>query len=440
MDMINGHLPSMKRCLLSSLTFVGFVCGIGCFSEEAHAQWQISTIDSEGFNSRYECSMCLNAQGEPHILYQGHGKGGRVFSGDFRHVVRQDGTWKRQTVESDCSLSSCQSAIGGSGAPYILYQIFNTKDRDGLKLAWKQTRGWTKSDIYSKDISPDEMKKRFGLSSFSLGLMVSHNFCLAVDTTDVVHIAYVDPGKHTLLYGRKGLTETDWRWKSLEDVGPHKISTSLIWPSMAVSKSGKIFVAYKKYEAKQNGRGRLIRLRLATMSEGKWAFETVKDKLAHIEGRTKIWVGPSEEPIVSYTKCAYSKTRWVAAPMYSVVVRRLQNEKRTWREEFVGRPGDIVRSVVAAKSGQFRIVYTRAAKGDPDQRYASAVVVATKAAGRWSEKTVLDVAKMPLTAKVQVMSAQIGPDNCLKMLFVSQAKKKYLLTLKYGTLKLGQPK
>ena len=153
--------------------------------------WHFSTVDSSGFTWGYACSIGAGVAGGPHIFYQGRGKGDRpMVSGDFQHASLRERTWRKEIVDRDCSVfGNIYPAFGRSGAPHLLYQVFNTRGRDGLKYAYRRNHVWEKQDIYGKEISAAEMKRRFDVTSFSLGLMVTYNFCLTIDGRDRLHLA-----------------------------------------------------------------------------------------------------------------------------------------------------------------------------------------------------------------------------------------------------------
>ena len=154
----------------------------------AKGEWEFSTVDSCGFNSGYTCSVCVGIDGKPHLFYQGRGKGNRLAYGDFMYASLHEGNWKSETVYSDCSVfGATYPALSRSGSLHLLYQIFNSPGRKGLKYVCKRDNVWKTENIYNKEISESEMERRFGTKSFSLGLMVSGNFCFTVDRRSRLH-------------------------------------------------------------------------------------------------------------------------------------------------------------------------------------------------------------------------------------------------------------
>ncbi|GAG30168.1 unnamed protein product, partial [marine sediment metagenome] len=229
--------------------------GVASPVPSAKRQWQFSTVDSSGFSAGYACSICVGTDGGPHLFYQGRGKGDRpMVSGDFVHAFLHEGNWRSETVDTDCTVfGAVYPAVSRSGTLHLLYQVFNSPGRDGLKYACKRDQAWVTEDIYNKEIPEREMERRFGVTSFSLGLMVTDNFCFAVDRRNKLHLCYLDPEKHVLMYGVKSEERGEWRWEVLEDVGPYELSCSRIWPSIAAGPSGRIFITYKRYQAEADG-------------------------------------------------------------------------------------------------------------------------------------------------------------------------------------------
>ena len=297
----------------------------------ARREWACSTVDSSGFNSAYICSICVGADGKPHLFYQGRGKGNRQAYGDFMYASLHEGNWKSETVDSDCSVFGVTyPAVSRSGSLHLLYQIFNSPGRKGLKYICKRDNAWKTENIYNKEISESEMERRFGVTRYSLGLMVTGNFCFTVDRRGRLHACYLDPESHTLMYGIKDDEHGEWRWEALEDVGPYKISCSRIWPSIAASPRGEVFISYKKYQTEADGSLASIELRLATLSDKGRTLETVAERLTFIDGSSTVACDAMGSPHVAYQRAIPAKSRGMVPDMSVVYATRAPDG---WRHE-----------------------------------------------------------------------------------------------------------
>jgi len=298
----------------------------------ARSEWEFLTVDSSDFHSAYICSVCVGADGKPHLFYQGRGKGNTSqVTGDFVHAFLHEGNWKSETVDSDCSVfGATYPALSRSGSPHLLYQRFNSPGRKGLKYVCRRDNVWKEENIYNKEISEHEMERRFGTRSYSLGLMVNRNFCFTVDRRSRLHACYLDPERHTLVYGIKNEEHSEWRWEALEDVGPYKFSCSRIWPSIAASPSGEVFVAYKKYQTEADGSLASIELRLATLSDKGRTLETIAERLSFIDGSSTVACDAMGSPHVAYCRAMPTKNLGMFPDMSVVYATRTPDG---WRHE-----------------------------------------------------------------------------------------------------------
>jgi len=419
------------RTSLALVQLAVSVAAAGTAAESVPDEWYFSTLDSAGFNARYVSSICLSQRGEPHVFYQGYGRGDRpMISGGLLHAFLEDGVWRSETVDSDCSVfGDIFPVVDSTGTPHVVYQIFNTAGRDGLKYARKQAGRWVSRDIYNKEIPEAEMKRRFGVTSFSLGLMVTNNFCFTADGRDVLHICYLDPEKHTLTYGCKGRKQAEWRWEALEDVGPYRISCSRIYPSIATSTRDKIFVAYKKYETGGDGKPASIKLRLATLSGKRWSFETVAEDVCFIDGGSLVASDAQGGPRIAYYRAKPAKT-WGMFPDMSIVYAR--KVKTEWRYEIVCPVAAALLSVGTDAKGNPRVTFVDLKKREGEKESGPGnLIVASRKSGSWSKATIRE------NEVSRALALAIDRHGYAHIVFSSlTGKGNSQLALRYGRFKL----
>lgn len=299
-----GSRDHTATCLRLFVAVSALASGSGLRADGPRpAAARFSTVDSSGFNARYVYSLCLDSKGMPHLLYQGFGQTDRPgVSGPLVHAAFKQGAWQKEVVLPRDPWSSVhgsmQTGFDSSGCLHCLYSV--TGKAPGLMHGSKSAEEWTHRTVFAENVPEDEMKRRFGVTSPSLPL-VNENFSMSVGGDDKVHICFLDPAEHVLWYGTKEAQQHEWELRSLEDVGPHEISTSRIWPAVAAGPRGKVFVTYKKYAQRAHANRGAIELRLATCSEKGWTFETVV-KLGPVDGFSQLAADAQGRPRVVYTR------------------------------------------------------------------------------------------------------------------------------------------
>lgn len=304
-------------------------------TDPTNDEGQFSTIDSSGFNARYVYLLCLDNNGIPHVLYQGFGEGDRpMTSGAFVHAVLQEGIWQNQVIQErdrwSCLYGSIQAAFDSSGALHCLYYVGGKNP--GLKYGRKSSEQWTHQTVFDNNISENEMKRRFQVTSPSLPLLIP-NFCMAAGKYDFLHIAFLDPAEHVLWYGTRHASQKQWKMQAIEDVGPHNISVSRIWPAITVGPNGEVLITYKKYSGDAKAGKLSIELKLATCSDKKWTFETIT-RLGYIDGRSQLAIDSEGHAHVLYTRAKPNKTLTLGMPPDIELVYATK-ERTEWKHETV---------------------------------------------------------------------------------------------------------
>jgi len=116
-----------------------------------------------------------------------------------------------------------------------------------------------------------------------------------------IHICFLDPVEHILYYGINKIGQNEWKLQKIEDVGPHNISVSRIWPKIKVGPDYKVFVTYKKYVEDPDTKRRTIYLKLATYYRGLWDFETIENT-GFIDGLSELDVDTKGNVHIVYSR------------------------------------------------------------------------------------------------------------------------------------------
>lgn len=148
------------------------------YARKVGGAWQIETVDPEEHRG-YNCSLVIDAEGNPHISYKGDGL----------MYARYDGsTWRRTQVDNDWGAGDAISlALDGHGRPHIAYSVLDYPDR-WLRYAYFDGFDW---QIENVDTAAET--SRFEWMS------------LAMDAENQPHIAYHDLQPNDLKYAVKGL-------------------------------------------------------------------------------------------------------------------------------------------------------------------------------------------------------------------------------------------
>ncbi len=414
----------MQNCSLAVIfSLIAIIVLTVQSSSAAEGEWSFNIVDScydavDYFNS----SIHLDSKERPQVVFQRDANRGSGLS----YARREGDTWKTQAIEDDGSVFSIHFALDGSDVPHILYSIFNCP-AEGLKYAAADGMKWEKATIYSKPSPPKEdMLKRFGCDSYSLGLMVSDSNDLATDKNGGVHIVYADPESEKVVYGYRPKGAKNWTLESLEKVGNHKLTCSRIMPLVRVSPTGEIWVIYKRYTEEKTTNGvRTVRieLRLAVKVGSEWKYSTITDKLGFIDGASKVFFGKAGECLVAYSVCCQSRFN---DPATTWVLVQLKNGQ--WVERYEGESREQL--LTAAWLGEhFNILVTRVRPDRPADGTVlqdKLVCLGASADWKWKAKDLLQLKNR------RVLAVDLSQTGDVYALFFSSGSPS---TLECGILK-----
>jgi hypothetical protein len=432
-DMIFYSLRS--GCLIMVLTFI-IPLSDWCFAVgEAKETWQFSTVDSSGFNSRYIYSLCLDNNSMPHVLYQGFGEGDRMSHGAFVHAELREGKWQQETIlERDvwsCLYSSVYADFDSEDSLHVLYCVGGTGY--GLKYGSKSSGQWSHQTIFNENVAGNEMKELFGVTSPSF-LLLSPNFCMSVGRDDILHMAFLDPAKHVLIYRTKQASDERWKWHVIGDVGPHNISVSRIWPAITAGSNGRVLMTYKKYvEEDANIRKRSIELMLATSSGNNWTHETVVERIGYIDGISQLAIDSKGCVHILYTRAKPSLKLDTIPDMELVYATR---EGTEWKNESIFTvPDDGSFSLALSPDGNpcvlintFKHFFMK-----PQEGGAGDIILLKRQKGKWSTTTIANGGAYSAGSQMR-----IDKSGLVHIVFPSvDDNKDRTLTLKYAVMSDG---
>jgi hypothetical protein len=407
-------------------------------SEPLKGTWQFSTVDSSGFNSRYIYSLCLDNNPMPHVLYQGFGEGDRMSHGAFVHAELREGRWQQETIlERDvfsCLYGSVHADFDNEDSLHVLYCVGGTDY--GLKYGSKSSGRWSHQTIFNENTSKNEMKKHFGVSSPSFPLL-SPNFCMSAGPDDILHMAFLDPAKHVLWYGKRQPSEEHWQRQVVDDVGPHNITVSRIWPAITAGSDGRVLMTYKKYvEEDANIRKRSIELMLATSSGNNWTRETVVERIGYIDGISQLAIDSKGLVHILYTRAKPSMRDDTIPDMELVYATR---EGTEWKNESIFTLPDNGSFSLALSPDGNPCVLVNTFKHffmKPQEGEAGDIILLKRQKGKWSTTTIADGDAYSAGAQMR-----IDKSGFAHVVFPSvDDSKDRALTLKYAVMSGGLSK
>jgi len=412
---------------------VSILASGSCFAADQPRQGaaSFSTVDSSGFNSRYVYSLCLDSKGIPHILYQGFGEWDRpMVSGPLVHSTLKEGTWQKEVVFQrdhwSCVYGTIHTGFDSSGGLHCLYYV--SGKTPGLKYGSVSAGRWTHRTVFSKNVPEEEMKRRFGVTSPSLPLVIP-NFSMSIAGDDKLHICFLDPAEHVLWYGTKEARQHEWELQRLEDVGPHNISASRIWPAVAAGPNGEVFVTYKRYAEPAKGKRRSIELRLATLSQKHWTFETLVEELGYIDGFSQVAVDAKGRPHVVYSRAKPSRT-WGVSPDEELVYATKAEDR--WKHETVLTllEGNGSFSLALGPSARPRLLVNTFKRSDSKGPHRGDLLLLKRGKAEWSTATLVQGSASSVAAQMRT-----DKSGALHFVFVSVAEgKNRTVVLRYGVM------
>ena len=121
------------------------------YAVENGGNWQISLID-EGEGTGLYCRLVLDREGSPHIAYWDS-------RGWVKYAHRSGQSWEIETVDN-CA-GRCTLSLDPEGNPYLLYE--GASPRGYLKLAFLRENLWS---ILSLDSSGAYMASAIGADNY----------------------------------------------------------------------------------------------------------------------------------------------------------------------------------------------------------------------------------------------------------------------------------
>jgi hypothetical protein len=397
-----------------------------------------STIDSSGFNSRYIYSLCLDNNAIPHVLYQGFSVDHPILHGPFVHAELREGRWQKETilerVVSSHLYGSIHADFDSEDSLHVLYCVGGTGY--GLKYGSRSSGKWSHQTIFNENVSKSEMKKLFGLTSSSFHLL-SPNICMSVGTDDILHMAFLDPAKHVLRYRTKQASDEQWKPHVVDDVGPHNITVSRIWPAITAGSNGGVLMTYKKYvEEDTNIRKRSIELMLAASSGNNWMHETVAERMGYIDGISQLVIDSKAVVHILYTRIKPSMIYGLIPDMDLVYATR---EGTEWKNESIfTMPDNGTFSLALSPDGNPCVLVNTSKHSfmKYSEGKAGDIILLKRNKGKWSTTTIADGDAYAAGAKMRIDKSGLA-----HIVFPSvDGSKNGALTLKYAVISGGLSK
>jgi len=385
--------------------------------------WRFSTIDDTTRMTawHWDC-LRLDSKGDPHVVFHDDVE----YGPDFFRARLRDGAWRALAIGQRCAPRRVRFAIDGKDTLHVLFSPGNSMV-NGLTHACTEDKSWRWTTLYDKPTQAEKEEMRGGGSyPGTLNDRASGTSNMAVDENGGVHVVYVDPETALLTYGHRAPGEKRWQWETLENVGDHEVSVSRIFPYVAVSPSGQVWVTYKTYkEGRTSGGARTvdIKLRLAVKQGAQWKYESVVDGMGFIDGASKIIFGEGDRCAIAYAAnvAEIDSTVRMAWPL-------LQRADGQWVERYSGEPRE---QLLAARwvDGRLRMLMTRVRPDRPDDGTMLQdflVLLTARDDGKWATDYLLELHDR------QAISGVIGNQGDLHVVFTRKQGKS--TALEYATL------
>ncbi len=358
-----------------------------------------------------------------------------ILHGPFVHAEIREGRWQKETIlekdVSSCLYGSIHAGFDSEGSLHVLYCVGGTDY--GLKYGSKSSGQWSHQTIFNENVSKSEMKKLFGLTSSSFHL-ISPNICMAVGTDDILHMAFLDPAKHVLRYRTKQASDEQWKRHVVDDVGPHNITVSRIWPAITAGSKGGVLMTYKKYvEEDANIRKRSIKLMLAASSGSNWMHETVVERMGYIDGISQLAIDSTGIVHILYTRIKPSMIYDLIGDMDLFYATRKGIE---WKNESIFTlPDNGSFSLALSPDGNPRVLVNTFKRSfmKYSENKAGDIILLKRNKGKWSTITIADGDAYAAGAKMRIDKSGLA-----HIVFPSvDDSKNGALTLKYAVISGG---
>jgi hypothetical protein len=155
---------------------------LGYLNSTANASvWQREAPDSTGTSKGEYCSLAIDSENNPHIVY---------YDGDFedlRYTYFDNGNWTLVIVDSVGNAGKhCSIALDSQDRPHISYQQLYLGDNWNLKYATLTDTGWSKTLVST---------------SYDTSITEIGEYCsIAINNDDYPCISYTQKYPHKIMY------------------------------------------------------------------------------------------------------------------------------------------------------------------------------------------------------------------------------------------------
>ena len=289
--------------------------------------WHIETVDSVGNVGLYS-SLALDTAGHPHIGYRDQD------NQDIKYAYHDGTTWIIGTVDSAGDLGTWNSLdVDSFGRPHMSY-INSIPYADDLKYAHFVGAGG--------NCGPANDWECYLVDSD--GFLGGYS-SLKLDTSDLPHVSYYDPGNTALKYasyvgsGGNCGPSNDWQCDTVDDSGQMGEATSL-----ALDSAGRPHITYYQHV--------IADLRYAYYDGVTWHLETV-DSAGNVGTDSSLALDTSDRPHISYFDYANRNLKYA------------YHDGTTWHIQTVDSVGDVggESSLAVDSANRPHIAYNDATNG-----------------------------------------------------------------------------